>query len=383
MREFPVSDCTFSPSLCHIDLGAIRRNFGRMGQAHALMPVIKSDAYGHGLVPVARVLSDAGARRFAVGTVSEAMALRDAGLRQAIVPLLGALTDVDWQGAVMQGLTPVVGNFDQLERAAAHCHAGRTLRVAIKCETGMGRLGFSQEELPQVIDRLRSIQGIEPAMVISHFSCADMPEQEAYTQEQVRRFTAMSDALREVFPEIERSLCNTAGTIGRPEAHFEVCRPGISLYGGNPFTGTTWEDKGAKLGLEWAMSVSAPVIEVRQVAEGQSVSYGRLFTAQKPSVVAVVAIGYATAFNRALSTRTAMLINGRRVPQVGRVCMGMIMADVTNIPQVRVGDTAWLVGGPADPGQSPVTPQDMADALGTISYEVLCLFGGMNPRVYG
>ena len=383
MREFPVSDCTFSPSLCHIDLGAIRRNFGRMGQSQALMPVIKSDAYGHGLVPVARVLAEAGAKRFAVGTVSEGMALRDAGLRQTIVPLLGALTDVDWQGAVMQGLTPLVGNFDQLERAAAHCHAGRTLRVAIKCETGMGRLGFSEAELPQVIDRLRSTQGLEPVMVLSHFSCADMPEQEAYTQDQVRRFTAMSDALRAVFPEVQRSLCNTAGTIDRPDAHFEICRPGISLYGGNPFTGTTWQEKGARLGLEWAMSVSAPIIEVRQVAEDRSVSYGRLFTAQKTATVAVVAIGYATAFNRSLSTRTAMIINGRRVPQVGRVCMGMIMADVTGLPPVRVGDTAWLVGGPADPGETPVTPQDIADTLGTISYEVLCLFGGMNTRVYG
>ena len=378
-----MSDCTFSPSLCHIELGAIRRNFGRMGQPQALMPVIKSDAYGHGLVPVARVLAEAGAQRFAVGTVSEGMALRDAGLRQTIVPLLGALTDVDWQGAVMQGLTPVVGNFDQLERAAAHCHAGRTLRVAIKCETGMGRLGFSEAELPQVIDRLRTTQGLEPVMVLSHFSCADVPEQEAYTQDQVRRFTAMSDALRGVFPEIKRSLCNTAGTIGRPEAHFEICRPGISLYGGNPFTGTAWQDKGARLVLEWAMSVSAPIIEVREVAEGRSVSYGRLFTAQKTATVAVVAIGYATAFNRSLSTRTAMIINGRRVPQVGRVCMGMIMADVTGLPPVRVGDTAWLVGGPAEPGQTPVTPQDIADTLGTISYEVLCLFGGMNPRVYG
>lgn len=378
-----MSDCTFSPSLCHIELGAIRRNFGRMGQPHALMPVIKSDAYGHGLVPVARVLAEAGAQRFAVGTVSEGMALRDAGLRQTIVPLLGALTDVDWQGAVMQGLTPVVGNFDQLERAAAHCHAGRTLRVAIKCETGMGRLGFSEAELPQVIERLRTTQGLEPDMVLSHFSCADVPEQEAYTQDQLRRFTAMSDALRGVFPKIKRSLCNTAGTIGRPEAHFEICRPGISLYGGNPFTGTAWQEKGARLGLEWAMSVSAPIIEVREVAEGRSVSYGRLFTAQKPATVAVVAIGYATAFNRSLSTRTAMIINGRRVPQVGRVCMGMIMADVTGLPPVRVGDTAWLVGGPAETGQTPVTPQDIADTLGTISYEVLCLFGGMNPRVYG
>ena len=382
MKDFPVSDCTFSPSLCHIDLGAIRRNFARMGKAEGLMPVIKSDAYGHGLVPVARVLAEAGARRFAVGTVSEGMALREAGLRQKIVPLLGALSDVDWQGAVTQGLTPVVGNFEQLERAAAHCHAGRTLHIAVKCETGMGRLGFALDEIPQVIDRLRSIQGIEPVMAISHLSCADMPQQEEYTAGQMQRFAAMTDALREAFPEMERSLANTAGTIGLPQAHHEVCRPGIALYGGNPFAGTAWEKKGAKLGLEWAMSVSAPVIEVRRLEPGQSVSYGRLFTAEKSSVIAVVGIGYATGFTRALSNHAAMLINGRRAAQVGRVCMGMIMADVTSLPPVHVGDTAWLVGGTAEKGQKPVTPQDIADALGTISYEVLCLMGGMNPRVY-
>ena len=118
---------------------------------------------------------------------------------------------------------------------------------------GMGRLGFSEEELPQVIDKIRSVQGLEPVLAISHLSCADVPEQEAYTAEQAHRFAAMTDALRQAFPEMERSLANTAGTIALPEAHYEVCRPGISLYGGNPFTGTAWEQKGAKLGLEWAM----------------------------------------------------------------------------------------------------------------------------------
>ena len=121
---------------------------------------------------------------------------------------------------------------------------------------------------------------------------------------------------------------------------------------------------------------------MRRLEAGQSVSYGRLFTAEQPTVVAVVGIGYATGFARALSTRAALCINGRRVSQVGRVCMGMIMADVTDLPQVREGDTAWLVGGPTQPGQQPVTVQDLADTLGTISYEVLCLLGATNPRLY-
>lgn len=377
-----MSECTFSPSVCHVDLGALRRNFARLGEPAALMPVIKSDAYGHGLVPVARALAEAGARRFAVGTVAEGMALREAGLRQKIVVLLGALDDVDWQGAAAQDLIPVVGSFAALDKASAHCHAGRTLHVAVKCETGMGRLGFTQEELPQAVERLRSIQGIAPVMALSHLSCADTPGQEDYTRGQMKRFAAMTATLGDAFPGMERSLANSAATIAWPEAHYDVCRPGIALYGGNPFAGTAWEDKGAALGLEWAMSVSAPVIQVRRLEAGQSVSYGRLFTAEQPTVVAVVGIGYATGFARALSTRAALCINGRRVSQVGRVCMGMIMADVTDLPQVREGDTAWLVDGPTQPGQQPVTVQDLADTLGTISYEVLCLLGATNPRLY-
>ena len=130
------------------------------------------------------------------------------------------------------------------------------------------------------------------------------------------------------------------------------------------------------------MSVSSPVLQVRQLKAGQSVSYGRIFTAPQAMTVAVVAAGYATGFARALSNRIDLLINGRRVPQVGRVCMSMLMADVSSLPDVRTGDTAWILGGPAAPGQRPVSAQEMADELGTIPYEILCLMGRTNPRVY-
>ena len=371
-----------SAATCHIDLAAIGRNFHRLGPAERLMPVVKSDAYGHGLVPVARVLANAGARRFAVGLVPEGLALRRAGLGQEAVALLGARDEAEWQACAEHGVLPVVGCMEDLDRAAACVAGGRLLRVAVKCETGMGRLGFSQESLPGAIDRLRSLPGVRPVMAVTHLACADMADGVGYTDAQARRFDAMTAALREAFPGMPRSLDNTAGLLGREGAPFDIGRPGIALYGGNPFAGTAWEGKGASLGLEWAMSVSAPVLEVRLLRAGQSLSYGRLFTAARDTAVAVAGIGYASGYARGLSGRLAMLVNGRRAPQIGRVCMGMTMLDVTGLGPVRPGDMAWAVGGPAQDGEQPVTPQDLADALGTISYEILCLMGGMNGRRY-
>lgn len=216
-------------------------------------------------------------------------------------------------------------------------------------------------------------------LALSHLACADMPGETAYTQAQAERFASMCAVLREAFPDIARSLGNSAGALGLPESRYEACRPGLALYGGNPFAGTAWETRGT--GLEWVRSVQLARPAGTALKAGQSVSYGA-FTAPQAMTVAVVAAGYATGFARALSNRIDLLINGRRVPQVGRVCMSMLMADVSSLPDVRTGDTAWILGGPAAPGQRPVSAQEMADELGTIPYEILCLMGSTNPRVY-
>ncbi|WP_165177315.1 alanine racemase [Desulfovibrio sp. ZJ369] len=375
-----MSACLFTPSQCHIDLAALRRNFARLGDCASLMPVIKSDAYGHGLLPVARALDASGAQRFAVGTVSEGVALRQAGLGQEIVPLMGAFTDEDWRAAAACDLTVLIADFEDLEKAAAACAAGRRLQIAIKCDTGMSRLGFTAEDLPCLLERLRGLPGLEPRLILSHLACADMPEEADYTSAQIERFSAMCESLRAAFPGVARSLGNSAGALGLPETRLEACRPGLALYGGNPFAGTAWEKRGS--GLEWVMSVSSPILQVRRLKAGQSISYGRIYTAPAPMTVAVVAAGYATGYARNLSNRIDVLIHGRRAPQVGRICMSMLMADVTALPETRAGDTAWLLGGAAAPGQRPVSAQEMADELGTVPYEILCLMGSVNPRVY-
>ena len=371
--------CTFTPSRCHIRLGALVRNFSRMGRPDRLMPVIKSDAYGHGMTEAAHALDAAGARHFAVGTVAEGICLRQDGLAQTILPLLGCQNDEDWQQANACGLTPLITGFEALEKAAALSSPADPWGVAIKLDTGMSRLGFSAEDIPALLERLRACPGLKPSLAVSHFPCADMPEQEGFTRRQLEKFTAMTDSLRAAYPSLKRSLANSAGTMGWPESRFELCRPGFSLYGGNPFRGTAWEGRGA--GLEPVMEVSAPLLQVRHLKPGEGISYGQTFIAPREMSVAVVGAGYATGYPRGASGRIHVLVNGRRAPQVGRICMGMFMIDVTGLP-AHAGDLAWLLGGPAAPGETPVSIDELAEACGGFSYELLCLLGQGSPRVY-
>lgn len=372
--------CTFTPSRCHIHLGALVRNFSRMGRPDRLMPVIKSDAYGHGMTEVAHALDAAGARHFAVGTVAEGVCLRQDGLAQTILPLLGCQSDDDWQQAGACGLTPLITGFDALEKAAALSTAADPWHVALKLDTGMSRLGFGAQDIPALLERLRACPGLNPSLAVSHFPCADMPEKEGFTRRQLEKFTAMTDSLRAAFPELKRSLANSAGTMGWPESRFELCRPGFSLYGGNPFLGTAWEARGA--GLEPVMAVSAPLLQVRRLHAGDGISYGQLFVAPHDMTVAVVGAGYATGYPRGASGRIPVLVNGRRAPQLGRICMGMCMIDVSHLPPVRPGDTAWLLGGPAAADERPVGIDELAAACGGFAYELLCLLGQGSPRVY-
>ena len=370
----------FTPSRCHINLSALTRNFARLGSAGNLMPVIKADAYGHGMLPVAHALDKAGARHFGVGTVEEGLTLRNHGFGQQILPLLGVLSPEDWHKGQAADLTMPVGNLDDIMRAASVCPQDASMRIAIKCDTGMSRLGFGPADLPAVIERLRRFPRLRPVLTFSHLACADMPDEVPYTLDQMERFQSMCESLTEAFPEMARSLSNSAALLHLPESRMELCRPGLALYGGNPFHKTDWEHLGQ--GLEWVMEVSAPIINVHKLRAGRSISYGRTFTAWEDMTVAVIAAGYATGVARALSNHCDLLINGRRCPQVGRICMSMLMVDVSALRHVQVGDEAWILGGEAEPGQRPVTAQELADELGTIPYEVLCLMGATNPRVY-
>ncbi|MDR2488220.1 MAG: alanine racemase [Desulfovibrio sp.] len=350
----------------------------------ALMPVVKSDAYGHGHVQVAHALMEReGAAVFASGHVREAAALRrglDAKreLRSApprIVSLLGPLGPDDLRLCADFGIIPAIHSFEQISWLRV---VDKPLPVAIKCNSGMARLGFNPEEMEEAAKRLGAAPGALPVLALSHLAKADADEESIRAQ--AAAFAGMLEPLRRAWPDMAVSLCNSAGTlqsravseiIGR-----HVCRPGIALYGANPLHGTAL----APLGKDFtpAMAVSAPIMAVRSLAPGEGFGYGHAFVAEKKTRVGIVAAGYADHLARGLSNRGFFCAGGKRARILGRVSMQMTAVDLSDIPESGAGELVWPLGGPCG---NAVRAEELADILGTISYEVLCLMGS-NPRIY-
>lgn len=358
-----------------VSTDAIVDNFRLIsGRASRAMPVIKSDAYGHGLVATGLALEAAGARECAVGTVGEGVQLRDAGLRGDIVALLGAHDDEDAAACAAKNIIPTVFNLDGIARLASQSNPSSPLKIVLKFDTGMARLGFNEKDIPALCDKLRATPQLLPVVAASHLAVADNPGQSNFTRQQGETFSRIMTGLRATFPHIMGSLANSAATLGYPDLHWDIQRPGIALYGSNPLRNTILAHCGH--GLRPAMSVCVPVLQVHGLPAGHSTSYGHTFTAESAMNVAVIAAGYADAYSRGLSNRGTVIINGCRARILGRVCMQTCIVDVTGIPGVQAGDEAWLLGGT---GASPINCDELADTWGTISYEVLCLLG-MNPR---
>lgn len=356
----------------------------------AVMPVVKADAYGHGHIAVSAALAEEGARLFASGSVEEAAQLRQ-GLHErleklghspeaplpVVLSLLGVVSGSDARLAAEGGIITMLHTFEQLGSLQS---ASGLLPVAVKCNTGMARLGFALDDLPELIARLAGMPHVQPVLAISHLASADSEQGPEEVRRQGALFSRMLRVLREAWPGIAASLGNSAGTLLCAEVAKEIgphlCRPGITLYGGNPFAGTSHEHLGAA--LEQAMDVSTPVIALRSLPAGTGIGYGHTFVAPKDMRVAIIAAGYADCLTRGMSNKGLVCIRGSRAPVVGRVSMQMTAVDVSGVPDVAVGDEAWLLGGPF---ASAVTAAELAGLWGTITYEVFCLLG-YNTRVY-
>ncbi len=342
-----------------------------------VLAVVKADAYGHGLVPVAETLAEAGCETFAVGTVAEGVALRDAGVRGDVLSLLGPLDETECRPLRGYRIIPFIHAFDQFDMLEAVRPAeGKTLGIALKWDTGMRRLGFTEDEIPAVIERLRRLPHVSVSYVASHMATADDPDAFSYAGEQAAAFSRICAALREAGFSFKAALANSAGILAHPDKHFDVQRAGIALYGINPFAGTEKESLGA--GLTPAMEVTTRIVCVHELKKGHSISYGRTFTAPRDMRVAVAAAGYADAYSRGLSNQGRMCLRGVSVPILGRVCMQLTAVDIGEIPDVAIGDEIHLLGGT---GEGAVTPNDLAAWWGTIPYEVFCLLG-LNRREY-
>lgn len=360
----------------HVNWENFRHNLQFMAKrGRDLMPVIKADAYGHGVLRAADELSLAGISWAAVGTLEEGELVRDHGYSGRIVSLLsGPLSKNEILLAAQKRLIPLIHSFaclDALEDALRSPEAtGILLEVAIKVDTGMARLGFRLEDIPLVAKRLVAIPSARPVIQISHFSVADDPEEDSYTAMQADIFHRAADILRKDFPDMLCSLGNTAGLLCHSGIVGEICRPGLALYGGNPMHGTSREQDCT--GLKPVMSVSTKLLSVHTLRKGESLGYGRAYVADKDRLVGWAAVGYADCYRRNPAPETCMCINGTRVPVIGRVAMQMTCIDLSGLPEPpQAGDDVYVLGGPGN----AITIQELADWWGTIPYEVICLFG--------
>lgn len=360
------------PNRVEIDRSALRHNLGQVRSIIApgtgVTAVVKADAYGHGLVEAARTFEGGGAERLAVAHLVEALQLREAGIRCPIVILCGILTRDEAGAVVEHDLIPVLQEPAPTEILSDESlRRGKRTPVQLKIDTGMGRLGVPSNETGRFVEHVLRHEGVVPEGLVSHLSSAD-EEDRRFTGLQIRRFKDSLETAGIAGMRLDASsLANSAGTLRYPEAHFGMVRPGIVLYGGSPSP-----DLVPDIPLRPAMTLRATVLQVRDLPGEAPVSYGRTYTTGRATRTAVISAGYSDGLPRALSNRGHVLIRGRKVPIIGRVCMNLTMADVTDLPGVRPGDEAVFLGRQ---GQAVLTGDEVAGACSTISYEIYCAFG--------
>lgn len=367
-----------SSTVAIIDLSALAHNLGEarrcLPPSCGILAVVKADAYGHGAVAVARALADLGVSRFGVASVREGAALREAGL-QAPILVLGALLPEQIPGLLAYGLTPVVHDPGIADRLAEMVRSRREpYPVHVKADTGMSRLGMDPQAILSLLTSPVFKGPLRVEGLLTHLADADGQAFE-YTHSQITRFQSLVQQVEAAGLSIPLiHAANSAAIIGYPSAHFTLVRPGIMLYGYHAAP-----SGGASTVLRPVLSLKTRIVQLRAVASGESISYNRTHVAGRPTKIAVLPVGYADGYNRALSNRGHVLIQGRRAAVVGRICMDMTMVDVTEIPAVQPGDEAVLIGRQ---GTEQITADDLAALLGTIPYEILCAIGSRVPRRY-
>lgn len=361
-----------------VDLGAIRENVRTLksGTAADVLAVVKADGYGHGLVPSARAALDGGATWLGTAIVEEAIALRAAGIDVPILAWLWTPDEAETVGrALAAGVDLTVNNPWQLEAVVAAVRAsGRSARIHVKVDTGLSRNGCYVDDWPELVAAAGKAQAGGEVSVVgvwSHFAYADLPGHPTIGK-QIRAFTEALDvaARAGIEPQL-RHLANSAATLTLPEAHFDLVRPGIAIYGLSPVAGNDF-------GLTPAMTLRAAAANVKRVRAGEGVSYGHEYTTTRATTLVLVPLGYADGVPRHASNVGPAWVNGRRFTIAGRVCMDQVVVDVGDL-EVAPGDPVVLFG-PGRHGEP--TAQDWADAVGTIHYEIVTRVGPRVARVY-
>ena len=356
-----------------INLAALRANWATINRnsgSAECAGVIKADAYGLGLEEIAWALHNEGCKTFFVASLAEARRIRGIDAGAAIYVLDGLLMGAAAHYAGFD-LRPCLSSLDEIREWAAFClRKGQKLSAAVHVDTGMNRLGLPPDEVDRLAAAPQLFEQFHCALIMSHLACADEP---AHPKNRAQR--ALFETLRAKLPAAPASLANSAGTFLGPDFQYDLVRPGIALFGGRAFVGDVNP-------MQWVVELNARILQVRDVAEGESVGYGASYTCNRPTKVATIACGYADGFLRAISRvdRTAGavgFIGPHPVPIIGRVSMDLITVDVTGVPANLARRGAWVeVLG------SRTTIDDLTDRAGTIGYELLTRLGRRVHRVY-
>jgi alanine racemase len=370
-----------------VDLDALRHNVAairrRIGPNVKLMAVVKADAYGHGLAQVGATLMQCGTDAFAVATLAEALLLRQIGGSGWPILLFGSALPFEVAKMIEQNITPTISTIEeaQLFEDEARQH-GKIVDAHVEVDTGMGRVGFWHEDAAANIRQITALRHVRVEGLYTHFPSADADLDE--TQRELALFRKVVERLVSEGVRIPSlHAANSAAVLGLPEAHLNMVRPGLLLYGICPTQAAARSEASERGAGEFRplLCFKARVAYVKDVAAGRTISYGQTFTAEKSMRIATVTAGYADGFSRHLSNKAEVLVGGQHCPVVGRVTMDQIMVDVTRLPNVQCGDEVVFIG---KQGDAQITASDVASWEDTIPWEVLC---GITktarvPRVY-
>lgn len=361
--------------VAEIDLGAAAANLriakARAGQS-AVIAVVKADAYGHGSVEVSEALMGAGADYLAVAFTGEAVKLREAGITAPILVLF----DPDLGDILEYDLIPVLSDRKTALAVAREAERrGKRIPVHIKVDTGMGRLGLTDGSALEILE-LATEKGISVEGIMSHLSEADRADP-SFTKLQLDAFNALKTELLQKGLEIKMfHIANSAAVMNIPEAHFDAVRPGLMLYGYSSCSGAKGSQSGT---LQPVMTAKARFISLRKLQAGTPISYARTFVTKRESLIGAVAVGYADGFSTRFSNNAEVLVKGKRVPVIGRVCMDVTMVDLTGLDDVNEDDEVVIIG---KQGTESIGADELAKRIQTIPYEILTSLGSRAKRRY-
>ncbi len=365
------------PSFALIDLAAFEANVaairGTLRPGVKLLAVLKADAYGHGAPLLAEAALKAGAFMLGVATPAEGIELRRHGIEAPIL-VLGPTRPALAEEILRHGLEHVVFDRELAESLSGAAFAcGRKARIHLKVDTGMGRLGLWPEEVSEFLRWAEGLKGLELVGLMTHLACADRTD-DPQNQAQLRRFASLVDGLGGVRERLIIHCANSAATINHPEAHWDMVRVGIALYGSPPA-----RELEGRLPLKPVMSWRSRIVQLKSHREGSAIGYGGTYRTRGGCRIATLAVGYGDGYSRRLSNRGEVLIHGKRAPVVGRVSMDLITVDVSHIPEAGPGDEVVLLGSQ---GEGTLGAGELSELLDTIPYELYCSVGKRVPRIF-